>query len=528
MPRRKRAARPARADLGPGARLAAYLRDSGGAAQALSVSQQRAELRAYAAARGWQIVAWFVDEAQSGATDDRPAFQELLTTCRNTPDFVAILTWSGSRFGRDTLDSQFHRAALRRQGIAVISANPAEATPDGALGYVIEALFDWKNEQFLDDMARDVRRGLRANVVAGYAPGGTPPRGYRAERVEAGLRRDGKPKVVSRWVVDPETAPRVTLAFTLFANGASYAETHAATRLYAALSCYASMLRNRSYLGILKLGAEEFPGRLPALVDQATWDRVQARIAAGVAYAPRPGSEYLLSGLVVCGYCGGAMTAGADKRNAQRGYQAWRYYRCDRKRLAGVAACPEARHVSAARLEQRVVDLVLTDILTPEHVTQLVGELQARLGGARLEAEIADLDGEIAGLRRGIANLVDSAERLGAQAGPVLDRLAARQAELTAKLAERAERERRQQALAQAVAPAELAAVLAALRAGVTADEAPVARRALKAFVARVVVRGPEFQIEYRAEALLVLGEVPPRGLIACTSTSGWPGEVSG
>ena len=54
--------------------------------------------------------------------------------------------------------------------------------------------------------------------------------------------------------------------------------------------------------------------------------------------------------------------------------------------------------------------------------------------------------------------------------------------------------------------------MLVALREGVSADEVPVARLALNSFVERVVVRGDELRIDYRAEVLLVLGEVPPRG----------------
>ena len=513
MPRRKRSSRAARCNLAAGTRIAAYLRDSGGQGQALSVPQQRAALLAYAGERGWLIVAWYVDAAQSGGTDDRPAFQDLLTACRaSDPGFAAVLTWSGSRFGRDLLDSQFHRADLRRRGIDVISANPAEAAPDGAMGYIIEALFDWKNEQFLDDMARDVRRGLRANVVAGYAPGGTPPRGYKAEPVDVGLRRDGKPKVVAKWVEDPECAPQVTAAFTLFAGGASYAEIHAATHLYAAPSSYTSLLRNRSYLGILKFGHEEFPNMIPPLVDQKTWDLVQARIADGAQYIPRPGSEYLLSGLAQCGYCEAAMSGGVDRRGERRGYKAWRYYKCDRKRREGNAACADQHHVGADKLEQRVIQIVLERILTPEHVAHICAEMQERLGGGRLEEEIADLDGRIAGLRRSLAHLLDIVEQGGLAAVAVGERLAARQAELTGLEAQRAEKERRQQAFAKALAPEELAAVLVTLREGVSADEVPVARRALKAFVERVVVRGDELRIDYRAEVLLALGEVPPRG----------------
>ena len=71
----------------------------------------------------------------------------------------------------------------------------------------MEALIDWKNERFLKDLAADVKRALHDMARKGYAPGGFPPRGYRAEPVEIGKRRDGKPRIVARWVEDPEAGP---------------------------------------------------------------------------------------------------------------------------------------------------------------------------------------------------------------------------------------------------------------------------------------------------------------------------------
>ena len=93
------------------------------------------------------IVRWFLDEATSaGDIENRVAFQEL-----------------------------------------------DHGVPGGTFAPLFEAFIDWKNRAFLDAMSRDVRRGLRANVAAGYAPGGTPPTGYRVERIEAELKRDGQP-----------------------------------------------------------------------------------------------------------------------------------------------------------------------------------------------------------------------------------------------------------------------------------------------------------------------------------------------
>ena len=307
MPRRKQTSVLQLKELGPGARVFAYARDSGGAGQVKSVADQRVELTAYAAQRGWVIVRWFLDEATSaGDMENREAFQELVTLCRQQPPPVAgVLVWSQSRFGRDELDSQFYRLEARRNGVNVVSAT--DPVPGGSFAPVFEAFIDWKNRAFLDEMSRDVRRGLRANVVAGYAPGGTPPTGYRAERVEAGLKRDGQPRLVAKWVVDEEKAEKVKQAFAMCAAGCSYNEIHAATDLLRSKQSYWSMFRNRSYLGILKFGKEEFPGALPALVDEATFEAVQARVtqkAEGARRARRRGSEYLLSGLVACERCG--------------------------------------------------------------------------------------------------------------------------------------------------------------------------------------------------------------------------------
>ena len=105
------------------------------------------------------------------------------------------------------------------------------------------------------------------------------------------------------------------------------------------------------------------------------------------------------------------MSGGVDRRGERRGYKAWRYYKCDRKRREGNAVCADQHHVGADKLEQRVIQIVLERILTPEHVAHICAEMQERLGGGRLEEEIADLDGRIAGLRRSLAHLLDIVEQ---------------------------------------------------------------------------------------------------------------------
>jgi len=90
-----------------------------------------------------------------------------------------------------------------------------------------------------------------------------------------------------------------------------------------------------------------------------------------------------------------------------------------------------------------LVQAVLERILTPEHVAHICAELQERLGGQRLEDELADLDGRIAGVRRSLARLLDLVEEGGLAVVTASERLALRQAELTELGAQRAEKARR-------------------------------------------------------------------------------------
>ena len=71
----------------------------------------------------------------------------------------------------------------------------------------------------------------------------------------------------------PIKGQRVRRAFQMWAAGYGLREIHSETKLFASgnNSSYASMFRNRSYLGIAKFGEEELPDHHPALVDQEIW-----------------------------------------------------------------------------------------------------------------------------------------------------------------------------------------------------------------------------------------------------------------
>lgn len=496
---RKRTKNSSYIELAPGALVFAYLRDSGGVGQEKSVPDQRAALSAYAAGRGWTIAGWYVDEARSGSdSEHRPAFLEMIAECRIKPPPVAgILVWSLSRLGRNELEAQFYAADLRLRGVAIASAT--EEIPAEFAG-VYEALIRWKDARFLEDLRHSVRRGQRSNVSKGFAHAGYPPVGYRADKVEIGVKRDGKPRIVSRWVVDEEKAPLVRTAFAMRAAGQTIRAIRKATNILKSDIGLAHLFRNEAYLGTLRYGDERWPDAFPALIDAETFARVQA-IPPGTRYGRAGCHCYLLSSILYCGLCGRHVTGTAKsggKRDRlwleQRIYR-YHYYICKTKVLENWQACA-LHEISAAGIEQAVLAEVLDRFLDPENLLTLVTELRTESGSEQRQAEREMVQREIARKRTAIGNLLDIAEADGAMA--VRERLRERRAEL-------ADLEARLAAIARPVAPDLLTEetvreFCSYHRSQLASEDREAVRRVLRSLIERVTVTNDTVEITYRSD----------------------------
>jgi site-specific DNA recombinase len=373
--------------------------------------------------------------------------QDLQYFARQQPRPVeGIIFWSFSRLARRQIDSQFIKSDLRRQGYVLHSMT--DDVPTGDIAPVVEAIIDWKNERYLSDLSRDVKRGLYDLARAGYAPGGCPPRGYKAMKVQIGVKRDGEPHLVSQWAPDPELAPKVRQAFEMRAAGASYEEILEATRLFPVRGSYVTMFRNKSYLGIRKCGELEVEDAHEPLVDRQTWDAVQSTLGRrggssdpGQVRQRRETHPFLLTGLARCAECGAAMVGKEDRSGARK--TPFRHYICGRKNREGWKSCPSGK-IPAEGPEQAVLKFVAESVLTPELVREQAAlmDLPARRRDRPLRERIEDAQYRLAGVEKSIAVLLDLAEQYGAASAGV--RLVEREAERSEVMAELEELEARQ------------------------------------------------------------------------------------
>ena len=133
----------------------------------LSIPAQLKALKKYALERSWEVVAEYVDEAESARTANRPKFKEMVVAARRkSKPFDGILVWKLSRFARNREDSIIYKSLLRKHGVQFISIN--EPVDDSAAGKLLEGMIEVIDEFYSTNLSEDTVRGMKENVGRGF------------------------------------------------------------------------------------------------------------------------------------------------------------------------------------------------------------------------------------------------------------------------------------------------------------------------------------------------------------------------
>jgi site-specific DNA recombinase len=269
--------------------------------------------------------------------------------------------------------------------------------------------------EIISERTRDKIAAARSK---GKFVGGRPSLGYDLVSSPSG----------SRLVVNEEEAIQVRRIFALYLQHESLIPTVKAieelgwtTKRWASKDGIAQggkpfdkttlfrFLTNVVYIGKVQYRNEVYPGEHAAIIDETTWQRVQAILkrngrSGGALVRNRYGA--LLRGLIRCVPCDCAMSHAFTTRGSKR----YRYYVCGRAQKRGWNACP-SKSVPAAEIEKFVVEQIKAIGKDPAVLAATVQ--QAR---KQKKAELAGLQAEERAVRRRLTR--DNAElaRLAADA----------------------------------------------------------------------------------------------------------------
>ena len=346
---------------------------------------------------GLPVLGIFSDLATSGMKDTRKEYSRMLGQLRQGLADTVIIYDQSRMFRKMTAWFAF-REELEQLGVTVISAtqpmigkdlrDPANFLHEGST-----ALF---NQLWVLQTRQKVIEKMRFMARNGMHTGGKPALGYAVEG--------------DQLVICEEEAAIVRRIFAEYAKGRSYREIIAGLnadglttkngRPFGTNSLH-DLMRNEKYIGVIVYGKapRKADGRrnnhgmepvdiiriedaVPAIVDRATWEKVQKRLDLNKrAQAGRPATvrDYPLKGKVFCGECGAAMVHSATTN--QRGR--YHYYTCSGKQR--LHNC-DLKAMRAEELEKVVAQTVRDTLGRPGKIDALLQilreEREALVGSA--------------------------------------------------------------------------------------------------------------------------------------------------
>ena len=318
-----------------------------------SIDHQQREIQKYADENGIDVIEWYIDHGYSGTTNKRPALERMIKDSKQKK-FSQVLVWKLDRFSRNMYEGAVAKHDLKENGVTVFSVvERIDNTPEGKM---VETLFEAMNQYYVGNLARGVLGGMKENALNGLSNGSCTYGYMLAPKLDENgniikkRNKGGKTKSVNTYVIHPENSAAVKLIFKMFLAGADrnkilqrlkelgYKNGNGKDFIGTNID---KILRNERYTGVyifecnkgkqvnyMPIEVIRNEGGLPKIIEKEDFDKVQ-QILGARKHKPNSHSlvDYLLTGKMVCGDCGGAFTGSTHYKNGQP----YHYYRCGRK-----------------------------------------------------------------------------------------------------------------------------------------------------------------------------------------------------
>lgn len=362
-----------------------YARYSSQLQNSRSIEDQIAVCRERSDREGWTIVEVYTDYAISGAAgiedSQRPGLNAMLGRLE-AGGVDQVLTESTDRIARHQGDAFAIRERMQFAGVRLFTLM------DGVVDDITGTIKGLMDARFRSDLAARIKRGQRGTVGQGRAPAGIAYGYRRANKLDErgelvrGLREiDEDQADVLRRIFREFAAGQSPRAIAERLNAEKIAGPRgghwASTTIRGNCARKNGILHNRLYVGDLIVNrnskvtnprtrrtvirpnpeAEWIVQRVDQLriIDDGLWQAAQARMGEATHKRPeqkrRP--KHLLSGLGVCGICGG----GWVKIDGEK-------WGCGARKSRG--GCDNNRMIETPRYEAEVLSALRHDLMHPE------------------------------------------------------------------------------------------------------------------------------------------------------------------
>lgn len=395
-----------------------------------SLDAQREAAEAYILSQrhdGWTLVpSRYNDGGYTGANAERPGLRQLLADIEASK-IDCVVVYKVDRLSRSLIDFARMMELFEKHGVCFVSVTQQFNTKSslGRLTLNILLSFAQFEREIISERTRDKQVAARKK---GKWTGGHILLGYDLDRPGGKL------------VVNPTEADRIREMFRLYLEGTPVLDivrrfdklrwrnkqwTTQDGKPYGGSPlrrCHIyKLLGNILYTGQVKVGNDIFPGEHEAIIDQRTFDLVQAKLKDNNWKAGNPNRvkmDSLLRGMLYCSCCGSGMYSTYSANKDRR----YRYYVCYRSQQKVEGYC-NSRSVSAPAVEEAVVEGIRRVGVQPDVLAET-----ARVARQRLAEVLAAQREELSGANARLKNLKSQLARSR-------NRNASRSAELPGQIA---------------------------------------------------------------------------------------------
>ena len=362
-----------------------------------SIEGQLRECQDYAEKNGYIIIGEYCDRAISGKTDSRTAFQRMIKDAKSHK-FECVLVYKLDRFARNRYDSAMYKNMLKKHDVKVISV--MENISDSPEGIILESVLEGMAEYYSANLSQNIKRGMTENALQGKYNGGGCPIGYKISEDK-------------HFEIDEMGAKIVKEVFDMYADGKNSADIirYCNAKGYKTLkglpfnrNSVSRILTNEKYCGVYRHSGIVLENGIPAIISKELFEKVNVMYKKNYSSRARGKAkiDYILSGKLYCGHCGGRMRASSGTSKTGKTHH---YYKCATRMEKHTCDKSAERK---ERLENLVIETTVKQVLTDENIEMIATKsIELLEADAMNDTELNYYENELKETQKKISNIVD-------------------------------------------------------------------------------------------------------------------------